>query len=72
MFKFGLEASDAIATLPVKLPEDCGAKVTVKDAACPGTKVRGVLIPETLKPVPAEVTAEIVAFEPPVLVRVPD
>ena len=50
--RFGFEAFDEIATLPLKLPADFGAKVTVRDALCPGVKVRGVLRPEMLKPVP--------------------
>ena len=51
----GFEAFEAIATLPVKLPADCGVKLTLKDALCPGAKVTGVDIPEILKPVPATV-----------------
>lgn len=53
--KVGFEAFESIATLPGKLPADCGAKVTVKDALCPGVKVSGADIPEMLKPVPAAV-----------------
>jgi hypothetical protein len=55
MVRFGLEAVELIATLPLKLPEDCGAKVTLKDALCPGVKVTGVVSPEMLKPVPVAV-----------------
>lgn len=43
---------EATETPPLKFPEDCGAKVTLKDALCPGVRVTGVLNPETLKPVP--------------------
>jgi hypothetical protein len=43
---------EAIETLPVKFPEDCGAKVTLKDTLCPGVRVTGVLNPEMLKPEP--------------------
>jgi hypothetical protein len=53
MLKVGFEAFEAIATLPLALPADCGAKVTLKDALCPGASVTGVLNPEMLKPVPA-------------------
>ena len=66
----GFEAFEAIATLPLKLPADCGAKVTLKDALCPGVKVTGVVIPEMLKPAPAAVAEEIVALTPPVFFTV--
>jgi hypothetical protein len=52
----GFDPFEVIATLPLKLPEDCGAKVTLKEALCPGVKVTGVVIPETLNPVPLAVT----------------
>ena len=55
MLRAGFEAFESIVTLPGKLPADCGAKVTVKDALCPGIKVSGVDIPEMLKPVPAAI-----------------
>jgi hypothetical protein len=54
--RVGLEAFEVIETLPLKLPADCGAKVTLKDVLCPGVNVKGVLIPEILKPVPAAET----------------
>ena len=50
--RLGFEAFDVIATLPLKLPADSGAKFTLNEAVCPGVKVMGVLTPETLKPVP--------------------
>ena len=53
MLRLGLEAFEAIATLPLKFPDDAGAKVTLNDVLCPGVKVSGVLNPEMLKPVPA-------------------
>jgi hypothetical protein len=65
MFKVGFEAFESMATLPGKLPADSGAKVTLKEALCPGFKVTGADIPEMLKPVPATVAREIVAFSPP-------
>jgi hypothetical protein len=55
MLKIGFEAFESIVTLPGKLPADLGAKVTVKDALCPGVKVTGADIPEMLKPVPPTV-----------------
>jgi hypothetical protein len=38
--------------LPFAVPADCGAKVGVKPAVCPGAKVKGKLKPLRLKPVP--------------------
>ena len=55
MLSDGFEASEASATLPLKLPADCGLKITLKDALCPGAKVTGVDIPEMLNPVPAAI-----------------
>jgi len=52
------------------VPADVGAKVTVKVVLCPAVNVTGVVIPETVNPVPDAATAEIVALVPPVLVRV--
>lgn len=60
------DALEEIETFPLKLPVDCGAKVTAKDVVCPGARVSGVLMPETLKPVPLAVTCEIDAVAPPV------
>jgi len=55
MLKVGFDAFESIVTLPGKLPADLGAKVTVKDALCPGVRVSGADIPEMLKPVPLTV-----------------
>ena len=60
------EAFEEIATFPVKLPVDCGAKITVNDVVCPGASVIGVLTPDTLKPVPLAAICAIDAFAPPV------
>jgi hypothetical protein len=57
-------------TLPLALPADVGAKVTLKEVLWPGVKVSGVVIPEILKPVPATVTCEMLAFTPPVFFTV--
>jgi hypothetical protein len=54
--RVGFEALEVIATLPLTLPEDCGAKVTLKEALCPGVKVTGGVIPETLNPIPLAAT----------------
>jgi hypothetical protein len=70
MLKAGFEAFEPIATLPGKLPAEPGAKVTVKEALCPGVKVTGTDIPEMLKPVPVTVAREIVAFSPPIFFTV--
>lgn len=65
-FRVGFEALEVIATFPLKLPVDCGAKLTEKDVVCPGASVSGVLMPETVKPAPLAVICEIEAFAPPV------
>jgi hypothetical protein len=70
--KVGLEPSDAMVALPLALPADCGAKVTLNFALCPGGSVTGVEIPPSVKPVPLIPTCEIVTVEPPVFVTVSD
>jgi hypothetical protein len=52
------------------LPAEGGAKITLKDALCPGVKVTGVVIPEMPKPVPVTVAREIIALTPPVFFTV--
>jgi hypothetical protein len=68
--RFGLEAFDEITALPLKLPEDWGAKLTVSDVVCPGAKLEGVLSPEMPNPVPATESWLIVAFTPPIFCMV--
>jgi hypothetical protein len=70
MTRFEFEAFEAIATVPVELPEDCGANVTLKVALCPGVSVTDVPNPEMLKPLPEAVPCEIVALKPPVFCTV--
>lgn len=54
--RVGFEALEATEMFPLKLPVDCGAKLTENDVVCPGASVSGVLMPETVKPVPLAVT----------------
>jgi hypothetical protein len=61
---------EVIVTLPLELPADVGAKVTLNEVLCPGVKVTGVVIPEIVKPVPVIGTDEMVAFSPPVFCTV--
>jgi hypothetical protein len=56
--------------VPVNVPTDVGAKVTVNVVLCPAVSVTGVVIPEMLNPVPVAATAEIVALVPPVFLIV--
>jgi hypothetical protein len=56
--------------VPGNVPTDCGEKVTVNVVLCPAVNVTGVVIPETLNPVPDAATAEIVALVPPVFLMV--
>jgi hypothetical protein len=68
--RLGSDAFDVTVTVPGNVPTDCGAKVTVKVVLCPAVNVTGVVIPETLNPVPDVATAEIVALVPPVFLMV--
>jgi hypothetical protein len=68
--RLGLEASEVTVAVPLKLPADVGAKITLNVVLCPGVNVTGGVRPETLNPVPAAATAEIVALVPPVFVTV--
>jgi hypothetical protein len=68
--KLGFEASDVTVTVPVNVPAEVGANFTANVVLCPGDRVTGVLIPETLNPVPVAVAAEIVVLVPPVFVTV--
>jgi len=52
MVRVGLDALEAMVTLPVTLPADVGVNVTLKLALCPVVSVTGVLIPVRLKPLP--------------------
>jgi hypothetical protein len=70
MAKLGFEAFEVTVTVPLNVPVDVGANVTVNDVLCPGVSVTGGVIPEILNPVPAAVAAEIVALVPPVFVTV--
>lgn len=56
--------------MPLKLPADCGANVTLKVTLCPAPRVAGSVIPETLKPVPVAATPVICALAPPVFLIV--
>src|SRR5580704_5328667 len=70
--KFGFCAFDVTDTLPVKVPADWGAKVTLNETLCPAPSATGKVMPETLKPVPLGVTAVICALVPPVFFMVSD
>ena len=70
--KVGLDAVDVMVTLPLTVPADRGANLTVKVALWPAVRVTGVEIPLRLNPVPLIPTWEIVTVEPPVLVTVSD
>ncbi len=67
--KLGFDAFDVTVTVPLNVPVEVGANVTVNDVLCPGVNVPAVK-PETLNPVPAAAAAETVALVPPVLVTV--
>jgi hypothetical protein len=48
---------------PETEPVACGAKVTVKEALCPGVRVTGKVMPLTEKPSPFQLAEEIVTAE---------
>jgi hypothetical protein len=56
-----LEALLPMVTEPLKFPAVAGSKPIVSAAVCPGFKVIGPLIPESLNPVPANDTPLIVS-----------
>src|SRR5712691_4075558 len=56
-------------TLPVTLPADSGANVTVRSAVSPGTRVRPTGSPPASKPGPETMTFEMVTSESPELVN---
>ena len=68
--RLGSDAFDVTVTVPGNVPTDVGANFTVNVVLCPAVKVTGVVIPETLNPVPDAATAEIVALVPPVFLIV--
>jgi hypothetical protein len=51
----GLEPSEVNATLPLKVPADCGAKTTEKLKLWPAPTVRGKAKPLTVKLLPVRV-----------------
>jgi len=57
-------------TFPVALPLAWGANATVKVALCPADTVSGKVRAETLNPVPEATAWEMMALDPPELVRV--
>src|SRR6202021_1988772 len=68
--KLGFDAFDATVAVPGNVPAEVGEKVTGKVGLCPAVNVTGVVIPETLNPLPDAATAEIVALVPPVFLMV--
>ena len=57
-------------TLPFKIPEVDGAKVTFEIAEFPAAKIKPEETPPTLNPAPESVTFEMETLEPPVFVSV--
>jgi hypothetical protein len=52
----GLEPSEVNATLPLKMPADCGAKTTKKVTLWPAPIVRGRVKPLRVKLLPVRVS----------------
>jgi hypothetical protein len=55
-FKVESEPLELKATFPLKVPADCGANVTEKEALCPAPNVSGTTMPFTMKLAPERVT----------------
>ena len=72
ILKLESEAVEVMLTLPVAAPLVVGEKRTVNEVLWPAVNVKGKVSPLKLNLVPLAVAAEIVRFDPPVLVRVPD
>ena len=70
--KVELLASLRIIRLPLLIPVEVGAYITVKVLLCPADRVSGRDSPLALKPGPLTLTCEILSAEPPVLVKVCD
>ena len=70
MFRGDPGASEAIARLPVRFPEEAGANFTENVTAWLGVNVVGSVSPITEKPAPVTVACEMVTFDPPVFVSV--
>ena len=72
MVSVGLEALDVTVTVPLALPVEVGANVTVYVVLWPAFRVNEELIPLRVKPAPLTVTFETDTLVPPVFVIVPD
>ena len=68
----GFEAFELIVTVPVAVPVEVGANLTVYVALWPAARVKDELIPLRVNPAPLIVTFETETLVPPVLVIVPD
>ena len=54
--RLGFDPLEVMVTVPLALPADAGANVTLKVALWPDVSVRGVVIPLRLNPVPLAAT----------------
>ncbi len=68
----GFDAVEVTVTFPLALAADVGVNFTLKVAPWPAFRVRGVVMPLTLNPVPLAATEEIVTLVPPEFVTVSD
>ena len=59
-----------IETLPLALPAEVGENLAVNDVFCPAPSVRGVVMPDTPKPLPEAVTCDTVRLAVPEFVNV--
>jgi len=70
MMRVGLEPSEVTVTLPVALPAEVGANLTLKLTLCPLLRVAGSVKPVMLKLAPEALAAVIFRLDPPELVSV--
>lgn len=68
----GFDALEVTVTVPLALPVDGGANLTVKVVLWPALNVKEVLMPLRANPVPLMETFETDTLDPPVLVMVPE
>jgi len=66
----GFDAFDVMVTVPVTFPAVCGAKPTLNVVLCDGFRVRGVVIPLRVNPVPLTAACEMETAVPPLFVSV--
>lgn len=68
--KFGFDAFERIAIVPVALPDAVGLNETLNFVLCPAASVKGRLRPFMLNPAPVNGACVTVILDSPLFVRV--